>query len=70
MTNILKLADREIQIVTAALAIVSPSGGGSETYSLLMKIYNATPQINSDPELEMQFCRTVISEAREAGALK
>jgi hypothetical protein len=67
-TLTLSLTVREIQIVAAALAVVSPSGGGSDVYSVLRRVWAQAP-VESDHALEAQFVATVISEAREAGAL-
>lgn len=63
------LTDKDIQMIRAALSLASPSGGGSEPFSLLRKITAQTPEVQDDETFEMTFSANVIAEAREAGVI-
>lgn len=62
----LTLTDREVQIIQAALATVSPSGGGSDPFTVLLKVWKLAP-VDSDTNLERAFFDNVLEEARNAG---
>jgi hypothetical protein len=61
----LNLTDREVELITSALMVVSPSGGGSEPFTLYQQIVGVT-NIGSTAELEAYFANTVVEAYRES----
>lgn len=59
--NISDLSTHEVQMIQSALAIVSPTGGGSAPFTLMRKITEQT-KVCSEEALERRFCATVLQE--------
>ena len=68
--NTLIFNDREVAVIRAALEAVSPSGGGSEQFTLLHKIQDRTTHIKHDLNLVVSFCNNVINDAVEADVVQ
>ena len=63
------LTAKDIQILTAALALIAPTGGGSNELNLLHRIRQQTPEIAHDEYLECIYSTKIIDEAKEAGVI-
>lgn len=59
----LNLTPRELELVMAAIMAVTPSGGGSEIWSLYLKIRAETGADDADLDLVNRFCQNVITES-------
>jgi hypothetical protein len=63
--------NRELEVIAAALAAVSPSGGGSETFHLSQKVMGQVKDWSNDRHngLVADYTKNVIRDAVEAGAV-
>ncbi len=64
------LEHKEILLIKAALEAVSPTGGGSPQFSLLMKINSQYPNSEEDfdkyNKMTIQLCEVVLNEFRQS----
>jgi hypothetical protein len=64
-TNNRLLSDDELRLIISALHAVSPSGGGSPTFTLARAL-SASTGVAEDHELTAQYCDNVVNDYREA----
>lgn len=61
----LNLSTREIETILSALESVSPSGGGSDPFTLFRAI-GAKTSVNTRENLTSEFCNNVVRDYLES----